>query len=150
MPDPAIISRLRGLVLSSTDVRELTGWSSAMIEDYLNLVSNIITIAEALDNEAAYRDAEVTYASGNYNILKSDEKIYILCTSSDITVTLPADAGTRTYHIEKIDSTEFKGIVQGQSGELINGETTFELLEQYESVKPTKTDVVESGSDWMI
>lgn len=40
---------LRGLVLSAVEIKTLTGWETEMTEDYLNIIDNLITIAEALD-----------------------------------------------------------------------------------------------------
>ena len=51
MPDPTTIERLRGLILSAKDLREITDWPGALIEDYLNILDNIITIANLLDIE---------------------------------------------------------------------------------------------------
>lgn len=101
-------------------------------------------------DEIVIRNSNVVYVSSDYQILSNDEKVYIICSGADITVTLPIETENRTYEIEKIDSTEFKGIVSGQSGELVNGESTFELLMQFESVKPTKTSLTITGSDWLI
>jgi hypothetical protein len=42
---------LRGLILSAAELRELhPEWSEAMIEDYLNIFENIITLSEAIGN----------------------------------------------------------------------------------------------------
>ena len=51
MPDPKTIERLKGLILSAKDLRELRDWPGALIEDYLSILDNIITIANLLDIE---------------------------------------------------------------------------------------------------
>lgn len=51
MPDPTTIERLKGLILSAQDLRELTDWPGAVIEDYLNILDNLIMIANLLDVE---------------------------------------------------------------------------------------------------
>ena len=51
MPDPKTIELLRGLVLSASDLRALTDWPEALIEDYLNIVDNLILLANTLDVE---------------------------------------------------------------------------------------------------
>lgn len=51
MPDPKTIERLRGLMLSANDLRALTDWPDALIEDYLNILDNLILLANVLDVE---------------------------------------------------------------------------------------------------
>lgn len=43
-------STLEGLILSSFEIRELTGWPDAMVEDYLNILRNIIKVADLIDS----------------------------------------------------------------------------------------------------
>lgn len=51
MPDPTTIERLKGLLLSANDLKTLTDWPDALIEDYLNILDNLITISGLLDTE---------------------------------------------------------------------------------------------------
>jgi len=37
---------LRGLALSANDLKGLTDWPDALVEDYLNIVDNLITITD--------------------------------------------------------------------------------------------------------
>ena len=49
--DPTIESRLRGLILSAEELQRLNpDWKPAMIEDYLTLFENFITLADYLDS----------------------------------------------------------------------------------------------------
>ena len=41
---------LRGLVLSATELSGLMGWPEAMIEDYLTMLENLITLAEGVQD----------------------------------------------------------------------------------------------------
>lgn len=73
----------------------------------------------------------------------------ILCdaTSNDITVTLP-DVSTndgRILHVKKIDASGNMVTVSGQSGQLIDGETTQIITAQYVSMQ-----LVASNSGWFI
>lgn len=45
------VRNLRGLVLSAHELRQLTGWPDAMIEDYLNIIRTLTTVANNLDTE---------------------------------------------------------------------------------------------------
>jgi len=41
---------LRGLALSANELKSLTDWPDALVEDYLNIVDNLITITDLWDN----------------------------------------------------------------------------------------------------
>ena len=45
----SVSDRLDSLVLSSADIKSLTGWPDPMIEDYLNILRNIILVASSTD-----------------------------------------------------------------------------------------------------
>ena len=49
MTDLTTIERLRGLVLSAIDLKSLTEWPDALVEDYLNILDNLIMISITLD-----------------------------------------------------------------------------------------------------
>ena len=71
------------------------------------------------------------------------------CTTAgaDITVTLPAIASSegKIYTIKKIDSGEDTVIIDGDSAETIDGETTVVLATQYDSVT-----IIGGASEWHI
>lgn len=48
------VEKLRGLILSAADLRQLTQgiWPDALIEDYLNILDNLVTVAEAIGEES--------------------------------------------------------------------------------------------------
>jgi hypothetical protein len=77
MPDPATEERLRGLILSAQDLRALTEWPDPLIEDYLNIIDNFITIAGLLDIEidqkieeipTDFTDGSIPFADGGFLI----------------------------------------------------------------------------------
>ncbi len=43
---------LRGLLLSAEELKNLEDWSDVVIEDYLSLFENLITLATAIDSES--------------------------------------------------------------------------------------------------
>ena len=45
--------KLRGLVLSAYEIKELTDWPDAMVEDYLNILENLITLSSGIDESEA-------------------------------------------------------------------------------------------------
>jgi len=60
MPDPKTIERLRGLVLSALDLKTMTNWPDALIEDYLNIVDNLILLSDLLDIEIDTKIEEIS------------------------------------------------------------------------------------------
>ncbi len=42
---------LRGLLLNASELKNISGWPDALVEDYLNIIENIITVATAVDTE---------------------------------------------------------------------------------------------------
>ena len=41
--------QLRGLVFNAAELREISGWPPALVEDYLNLIENLVQLAEAVN-----------------------------------------------------------------------------------------------------
>lgn len=76
------VEQLRGLVLSATELRAMTNWPSALIEDYLSLIENILVLAEFLDVEIAqkleevptdFNDGSVPFVASNVVIDDNDD-----------------------------------------------------------------------------
>ena len=44
-----IEAELRGLLLNAVELKEISGWPEALVEDYLNIIENIINMATAVD-----------------------------------------------------------------------------------------------------
>lgn len=49
---------LRGLILSATDVKALTNWPDALVEDYINITDSLIVLAELADRKLEEIDTE--------------------------------------------------------------------------------------------
>lgn len=60
MPDPKTAQRLRGLILSASELKAMTGWPDALVEDYLNLLDNLIIISDLLDIEIDQKIEEIS------------------------------------------------------------------------------------------
>lgn len=46
---PSVESQLNRLILNAEEIKALTGWPYEMIEDYLNILSDLILLAESID-----------------------------------------------------------------------------------------------------
>ena len=77
MPDPTTIERLRGLVLSANDLSSLTEWPDALIEDYLNIVDNLITISNLLDVQIDQKIEEIPTAFTDGSVPFADTQLLI-------------------------------------------------------------------------
>jgi hypothetical protein len=51
--------RLRGLILSAVELRKLTDWDEAVIEDYLNIIDNLLTLSEEVTTESDKKLEEI-------------------------------------------------------------------------------------------
>ena len=59
------VDKLSGFVLSANEVKELTGWDDAMTEDYLNILRNIVNIAQDVDVDGLNAGKLFQYTAGN-------------------------------------------------------------------------------------
>ncbi len=60
MPDLEIQERLRGLVLSAIELREMVDWPESLIEDYLTLFENSTILAQAISDLLSPDDVKGT------------------------------------------------------------------------------------------
>jgi len=63
MPSPTTQNRLKGLVLSALDLKSLVDWPEALVEDYLNILDNLILLADTLDIEIDKNIGDQIYSS---------------------------------------------------------------------------------------
>lgn len=68
---------LRGLVLSASELRQLTDWPEALIEDYLNIFNNLILLSDEVDKvitpkleevETEFADKIIPFVNNNFLI----------------------------------------------------------------------------------
>lgn len=100
------VDKLRGLVLSAVELREMTDWPEALIEDYLNLIDNLLTIAQDVDNKNDIIKNTTLVTTSPYGILATDEEIFYNTNAGDIIAQLP----------EGIDGTNYRHINVGNNG----------------------------------
>ena len=134
MPDPTIISRLRGLVLSASEIKNLTDWPDALVEDYLNILDNILLLADEIDTKNNIIKNTTIVTTSPYTPLSTDEELFIDTNAIPISITLPAG----------IDGTNYRMINIGSSGNDVtlipNG--TEKLFGEVVSEKITDSEVL--------
>jgi len=147
----------------SDDVRELEGWRRSLTDTSEKKADKVIGAADGdlagLDSTGNLTDSGIAAdnvqlraipsqtVNTDYQVLYEDQTIWADATAGDVTLTL-VDAGKakwREWIIEKIDSSSNKVIIAGAGADTINGSATFELLAQYESVRPQST-----GTEYLI
>lgn len=89
----------------------------------------------------------ITKTGTNYAILDGDVYIDVDVGGADRVITLPLVAASlgKTVYIKKIDSGREHVIIDGNGAETIDGEATFDLVLEHESVT-----VICDGSEWRI
>ena len=154
---------LKRRIPRTEDTRERDGWRRLQDDDNFlkaNKVvggteDNIVTLTidgDIQDSGLSFDDvklkkAKVVTVTIDYTVLEIDEVIWVDASAGDVTITLfPASTiKGQEFIIEKIDSTTNKVIVAGSGSETVNGDPSFDLLLQYESVQPRST-----GSNYLI
>ena len=78
MPNTKTIERLRGLVLSADDIKILSTWPDPLMEDYLNIYDNLVTIAKVIDAlkieeiDTDFTDGSIPFADSELLVEDSD------------------------------------------------------------------------------
>lgn len=154
---------LKRRIPRSEDVRERDRWRIGQDDDNFlkaNKViggteDNIITLTSDGDiqdsgksfDDVKLKKARTVTVSIDYAVLLLDEVIWVDATLGDVIITLypAATIQGQEFIIEKIDSSTNKVTVAGNGSETVNGDPSFDLLLQYESVQPRST-----GSNYLI
>ena len=97
--------RLRGLLLSAADLQTLTDWPDALIEDYLNILDNLITLANEVDSKNNIVKTTTIVDSSPYTPLATDEELFIDTDAGPISITLPPGINGTNYRMINIGSS---------------------------------------------
>lgn len=62
MPNPTTFEKIKGLALSAVELKSMTNWADPVIEEFLNMIRALITIAELLDIEIDQKIEEIPTA----------------------------------------------------------------------------------------
>ena len=142
MASSSLEKRLRGLVLSAVEIKALTGWPEAMIEDYLTIIENIIAIAATVDIGA---NADIQTVTTDYTTERADGVVLIDAGAQSVTVFLGADAIQGQNHELKCKDDTFTCIISP------NGNGLDGVLEDFELIKDEAISVrADKNNDWWI
>ena len=93
-----------------------------------------------------YTVTTITAAIHNETSVSKENVLLCDATSNAITINLPTAVGnTSKFIIKKIDSSSNIVIVDGSAGQFLDGDLTFNLIYQHQSVS-----LVTNGSNWFI
>jgi hypothetical protein len=67
---------LQSLVLSAADLRQLTDWDDAIIEEWLNLFRNLIQLANQIDTKNDIIKNTTHITTSPYEITADDEEVF--------------------------------------------------------------------------
>jgi hypothetical protein len=145
MPDPTLQTRLRGLILSAADLQVLTDWPNALIEDYLNILDNLILIADSLD-EGTDEYYAITLVTSDTTLTLEQHTILVDATASDINITLLSALAQegKEFIIKKIDSSDNVVNILRTGAETIDGDASQTIQFQNSSMQ------VRARTNWFI
>lgn len=145
MPDPTTVEQLRGLILSAQDLRSLTDWPDALIEDYLNILDNIITVSNLTDIETDEYYA-ITLVTSDTTLALTNHTILVDATAADINITLLSALAQegKEFIIKKIDSSDNVVNILTTGAETIDGDASQTIQFQNSSMQ------VRARTNWFI
>lgn len=76
MADTPTSQLLQSLVLSAADLREITDWDDAIIEEWLNLFRNLIELANQIDTKNDIIKNTTNVSVSPYEIAEDDEDVF--------------------------------------------------------------------------
>lgn len=106
----SLTQRLTGLFLSAFELRELTDWKVEVVEDYLSLYDNFITLSDEIDTKNNILKETTVVTTTPYTPLSTDEEIFVNTDESNIDISLPPG----------IKGTNYRIINTGSSGNVVN------------------------------
>lgn len=124
---------LRGLVLSAADLRSLTNWPDALIEDYLNIVDNLLILSSVINQKSDLLKVTslVDASMSPYEIKASDEEVIFDLSAGDIIANLQAGVEGREYRLVGVSigsGTTNKVTLNPYGTELLFGENAAEFV----------------------
>ena len=142
MAETFLPNNLRGLVLSATDVTELTGWPEPMVEDYLTIIENLLLMSAVINekNDILKTVTRVDVTMSPYDITTDDEEVFFDTTIGDIVANLPAGEEGRNYRLISSGSGDNKVILNPLLLELLFGENAPEYIYDAETLIMTYGD----------
>lgn len=132
MADTATTRRLRGLLLSAADLKRLTSWPDALIEDYLNILDNLILLANEVDTKSGIIKETTVVTTSPYTPLASDQELFINTDGGPISITLPPGVDGTSYRMINVGTSGNDVTIVPALADKLFGENESELLHDAE------------------
>lgn len=119
------VDNLRGLVLSASELSKMhPEWSDAMIEDYLTIIENLLTVAEIVDEkqDTLRTVVNVTTADSPFLVNDVDQQYVIDTDLGDVLIVLNKGVNGRTYRMTNVGSSGNKAVIAPILGDTLFGE----------------------------
>ena len=136
--------RLRSLVLSAVDLKQMMGWPDAMIEDYLTLIEGLIELANTIDagsgytanvqRSILYQGIKTDYKTlSNFSVVTNNTTTFgnqtIICNNTSL-ITVTLNATPQNFEEVYIKRANKELVISG-NGRLIDGSSTVKLILKY-------------------
>lgn len=118
------VERLRGLVLSAFELRNMMRWPETMIEDYLSLFDSILSLAQDIDTGSSL---DVQSIDDDYTIQQNDGTILVSGNSKSVTVFFPLTHVAGQEHNIKIVDETFPCYVDPNGNDLDGDSDIFQM-----------------------
>lgn len=115
---------LRGLVLTAVELKRLTDWPEALIEDYLNILNNLIALSDTIDTKSGILKNTVFVTSSPFQPGSDDQIIFCDTDLLPIQINLPPGINGAEYRFINVGSSGNNVTIGPTVGELIFGESS--------------------------
>lgn len=103
----ALSTKLRRLILSASDLRKLADWPDPLVEDYINILSNLALLADEIDTKGdSLRDVKIITAADSPYVPDLEDEIFADTDSGAITISMPAGSDGRHFRITNVGSSD--------------------------------------------
>ncbi len=132
----ATIEKLRGLILSSTELKVMTELPDAFIRDYLDIIDNLGILAEEIDkkNDIIKITTLVTFSDSPYSITEDDEEVFFDTDGGPIVAGLPGGIDGKNLRLINTGSSDNDVTFSPAAAEKLFGENTSELIHDQEVI----------------
>jgi len=133
---PSDIQRLlRSLSLSAVEIKSLTNWPEALIEDYLSILDNVALLARAVDTKdnVIKKVVVVDITMSPYEITATDETVLYNTDGGNIVTNLLAGVKGRSYRLINVGSGGNKVTINPSGLEKLFGLNASEYMADQEA-----------------
>lgn len=122
--------KLKGLLLSASELKDLTGWPDPVIEDHLDTTNNTIILATEIDRRSGILKNTVLVNPVSYLLSANDQIIFCNTDLGNIQIILPEGANGTDYRVINAGTSGNTVEIVSEIGELIFSELSQVLYDK--------------------